>query len=250
MKTKIVSFVILILLFAMKIHAKEINIATIKFQIEDDLEIYNSDAFLFHAEKPDAFILIKSVTEDFDFDRKRVMNSLDSIWFNLRDAKLLKEKREYIFQWTKDYSTKYYELSNGRYVITHVFYTNKRPYCLYANYSSKEDEEAIKGIVSSIEPHVNVINRVFLAFNNAPLYWIMFMIFMSFVGIVLKEEKEQGESIRKSIFITCITWGIIISILFVTTSGVISVFITAITISIILFLSAYFVGVYLTFDTD
>ena len=246
MKFKKITFIIFLFVSTLNIYAKEINISTIKFQIDDEFKVLEENSLLFYAEKPDAFIAIKS-TDPLDFDRKIIMNSLDSIWFNLKDSKRLKSKKEYFFQWAKDYSTKYYTLDNGHHVITHTFYTNNKPYCLYANYKSKEDEKLIKSVIDSIEPNVNLFDRVLLAYDNAPIYWIVFMILLCIVGLFQKEDKEHGRSIFKSLLVT---WTIVFAILYFTTGGMMLIFIPAILISITFFLLAYFAGMYLTFDTD
>jgi hypothetical protein len=248
-KTKVRQFreilTLLLLVLSFSLSAKEINVKTISFQIDDSFNVLNSDNFSFMAEKGDVVVAL-AVPELKNFSPKKLFASMDTIYFNLSDAKLIKKKSELFFQWTKDYITKYYAMSDGSKVITHTFYTNNFAYCLLARYNSIDDEKIIIETIKSIwfNKQQSTLYKVFTVFNYASFFWIVFAIITSISGIALKEGKN---SLFKSIMIYSLIAGMILLLL----SGMHwEILGCALLINNIILIIAYYLGIYITFDVD
>jgi hypothetical protein len=234
-----------LLVLSSSVSAREINVKTVAFHIDSTFTVVESKVFPFQAANQSAVIALAS-PDWKDFSIEKIFASMDTLCFNLAGAKLLKDKSEPFFKWSKDCFTKYYELPNGIKVITHTFYTYGVAYCLYAGYTSVEDEKLIKETINSIwfNSQQHILNKLLSVFNYASLFWIIFAIITSILGIILKESKT-------SIFSSVIGFSLIAGLLLWGVTGTHWEIIgCALLVYNLILILAYYLGIHIKFDVD
>lgn len=236
---------LLLLFFSFSLSANEIKVKTITFHVDSSFTVKNSNNLSFFAEKTNAIIALAS-PDIKDFSPKRLFESMDTISFNLKEAKLVKSKSENFLQWTRDCFTKYYNNPDGSKLITHTFYTNGVAYCLYASYHSDDDEKLINETINSIwlNPQQPFLYKVFSTYNYSSFFWIAFAILTSLIGLFLKESE-------KGLFFSIFSYSLIAGVfLLFTTEKHWEILGCALLVNNIILVIAYYLGIYITFDVD
>ena len=98
-------------------------------------------------------ILLKTIATR-DFNPGKVKQSMDTLCFNLSNAKLIKKEKAKFYRMDEDYVKKYYELGDDK-IITYTFYTNKYPYSILFTYNNDSELKTIDDVIESIEIKMN-----------------------------------------------------------------------------------------------
>ena len=225
--------------------AKEVKIKTVILQVDDEFDFIETGNanYPFRAEKGDMMITLATPADIIKFSVSTVLESMDTVYFNLSNAKLLKKKSEWFFQWTKDYSTKYYQNPDGQRILTHTFYTHEYPYCLFARYDTDKEEQEILKIIDNMRFEQWFMYAIITSYKNASVFWILFMVLISAAGIVYMENKTTNtmKSYVKLILFSGIA-------LLLTTGFDWLIFFAALIVAAFFFSIAYFFGIQLTTD--
>lgn len=144
-------------------------------------------------------ILIKTL-EVSDFNPGKVKQSMDTLCFNISDAKLIKKEKEKFYRMDKDYVKKYYELGDDKF-ITYTFYTHKYPYCILFTYNNENELKTIDDIIESIEMKMNLLVKFFYTFLTSFFIVMIFIV----VGVVVI---SSDNPIRNAVIFYLITFAL------------------------------------------
>ena len=133
-------------------------------------------------------ILLKTIATS-DFNPGKVKQSMDTLCFNLSNAKLIKKEKEKFYRLDEDYVKKYYELGDDK-IITYTFYTNKYPYCILFTYSNDNELKTIDDIIGSIEIKMNLLGKFFRMFLTSPLISLIILV----AGVIILLEIEDSRN--------------------------------------------------------
>lgn len=148
-------------------------------------------------------LLIENVNilSNNDISCSYVNKIMDTLCFDLSDAKLIKKKRERFYQLDKDYVKKYYDLDSTK-CITYSFYGIKDDfYCFLFTYNNESELNTINKIISTI----NLKMTIFQKFKAYREYsgWSLFPILLLYLVIgVIFSTKNEGFKKLTSVIIT------------------------------------------------
>lgn len=127
-------------------------------------------------------ILLKTIATR-DFNPGKVKQSMDTLCFNLSNAKLIKKEKAKFYRMDEDYVKKYYELGDDK-IITYTFYTNKYPYSILFTYNNESELKTIDDVIESIEIKMNFFGKFFYMFLTS---FILAMILLIAGAIIFFE---------------------------------------------------------------
>lgn len=148
-------------------------------------------------------ILIKTL-EVSDFNPGYVKKSMDTLCFNISDAKLIKKEKEKFYRMDEDYVKKYYELGDDKF-ITYTFYTNKYPYCILFTYSDDSDIKTIDDIIESIEMKMNFFGKFVYMFKTSGFIFLFSLVVGGTTVLVIK---DSCNPIRNAVIFYLVTFAL------------------------------------------
>lgn len=209
---------IMSLLLAWEAGAKEISTPCLRFEVPDSLQTKDIQGLSFFAYNEEYMIGVAEYEGDFDVTK--VKASMDTVFFNLSKAKRIDMESEYFFQWTKDYSKKYYVRENGKNVITYSSYGTDVAYCFYFAYENEAVKKKIDEIIGSIQDRSELrdscIENAFNAFNYAVGYWLLYYFLVVIAGVAMsfvtptwlwKIIAALGVTLLAAILLSLTCWG-------------------------------------------
>ncbi|MBO5811109.1 MAG: hypothetical protein J6R32_09845 [Bacteroidales bacterium] len=148
-------------------------------------------------------ILIKTL-EVSDFNPGYVRKSMDTLCFNISDAKLIKKEKEKFYRMDEDYVKKYYELGNDKF-ITYTFYTNKYPYCILFTYNNENELKTIDDIIESIEMKMNFFGEFYYMCMTSTFM----VLFLFGVGVfIVTAIQDSCNPIRNAVIFYLVTFAL------------------------------------------
>lgn len=139
-----------------------------------------------------------------DFNPGYVKKSMDTLCFNISDAKLIKKEKEKFYRMDEDYVKKYYELGNDKF-ITYTFYTNKYPYCILFTYNNENELKTIDDIIESIEMKMNFFGELYYMFLTS----VFMVLFLFGVGVLIVTAiQDSCNPIRNAVIFYLVTFAL------------------------------------------
>lgn len=177
----------------------------LSIEIPDNYIRKESKSCLIDAENKDNgnIILIKTL-DVRDFHKGSVKKSMDTLCFNISDAKLIKKENEKFYRMDEDYVKKYYELGNDKF-ITYTFYTNKYPYCILFTYNNENELKTIDDIIESIEMKMNFFGKFAYVFRTST-FMVLFLLFVG--GLAILAIKDSCNPIRNAVIFYLVTFAL------------------------------------------
>lgn len=185
----------------------------LSIELPDSYIRKESKSCLIDAEnKNNGNILLLKTLDVKNFDAGKVRKSMDTLCYNLSNAKLIKTEKEKFYQMDRDFVKRYYDA--GKYkILTYTFYTRSYPYCILFTYNNESELNEINEIIDSIEIKMNVFGKFFYLFNSS-LFMLIALGVVGFLFVWYFEEK--GVSTISGFIILYILYFILGFILFET----------------------------------
>ena len=138
-------------------------------------------------------LLIENVNilSNNDISCSYVNKIMDTLCFDLSDAKLIKKERERFYQLDKDYVKKYYDLDSTK-CITYSFYGVKDDfYCFLFTYNNESELNTINKIISTINLKMTIFQKFGASWEYSP--WCMFpiIIFYMLIGLFVNSWTDE-----------------------------------------------------------
>lgn len=177
----------------------------LSIELPDSYIRKESKSCLIDAEnKNNGNILLLKTLDVKNFDAGKVRKSMDTLCYNLSNAKLIKTEKEKFYQMDRDFVKRYYDA--GKYkILTYTFYTNQYPYCILFTYNNESELNEINEIIDSIEIKMNVFGEFFFCWN---CIWIMFLVLLIPVLIFMYVVHDYDTPIKYYIIIYIILFGL------------------------------------------
>lgn len=140
-------------------------------------------------------ILLKTIATR-DFNPGKVKQSMDTLCFNLSNAKLIKKEKAKFYRMDEDYVKKYYELGDDK-IITYTFYTNKYPYSILFTYNNDSELKTIDDVIESIEIKMNFFGKFYYMFLTSLFLAMIFLL----AGVIISFEIMSGKNPIRGIVI-------------------------------------------------
>lgn len=147
-------------------------------------------------------ILIKTL-EVSDFNPGKVKQSMDTLCFNISDAKLIKKEKEKFYRMDENYVKKYYELGDDKF-ITYTLYYPYYSYCILFTYNNDNELKTIDDIIESIEMKMNLLGKFFYMFLTS----FLALIFVLVGVVVILAIKDSDNPIRNAVIFYLITFAL------------------------------------------
>ena len=138
------------------------------------------------------------------FNPGYIRKSMDTLCFNISDAKLIKKEKEKFYRMDEDYVKKYYELGNDKF-ITYTFYTNKNPYCILFTYNNENELKTIDDIIESIEMKMNFFGELYYMFMTS-VFMVLFLFGVG--GFIVVAIKDSCNPIRNAVIFYLVTFAL------------------------------------------
>lgn len=158
----------------------------LSIEIPDNYIRKESKSCLIDAEnKNNGNIILLKTIETNNFDRNKVKKSMDTLCFNLSNAKIIKKENEKFYQLDKDFVKRYYD--TGKYkVLTYTFYTSSYPYCLLFTYNNESELNEINEILGSIR----IERGVFDVIMNIPTFMMVVLVSLAMIAMYIVEDYD------------------------------------------------------------
>ncbi len=129
---------------------------------------------------------------------------MDTLCFDLSDAKLIKKERERFYQLDKDYVKKYYDLDSTK-CITYSFYGVKDDfYCFLFTYNNESELNTINKIISTINLKMTIFQKFGASWEYSEYMIAIVLFFYVMLGFIYAALTEKGFNILTGIIITYI----------------------------------------------
>lgn len=129
---------------------------------------------------------------------------MDTLCFDLSDAKLIKKEKERFYQIDKDYVKKYYDLDSTR-IITYSFYGVKDDfYCFLFTYNNESELNTINIIINSINLKMTIYQKFAASWEYSESMISLVLCFYVMLGFIYGALTEKGFNILTGIIITYI----------------------------------------------
>lgn len=183
----------------------------LQFKLHEDYQQVSSKQFPFVAKCDQNFLYI-AAGDKFNMDNESFFKIADTTFFNLDRNSILQEKKSPIWEIDKKALKRYYQQTDGSYVVTYSVKTKKSEGCVIAaTYRTEEDLERIEEIFDSIDVYYERYFEGLITtfFKNGG--WILLLVvtgYLFFIGFfysILQKVLNQKLCSKLLTLIRCVT---------------------------------------------